>query len=234
MTDEYSNSKSITNEEKSVLVNAERFIIASGQKNVMYEQKFQFQKEIERLTILYNKNYFKKKELKKNYKIMQQEMINIKKTYEMEIKKLKEIVRVLLKKDFSERCNIEVQTDYDYFTMSKLIKSHESITYAKQLVLFVFIQNQSKLAYFVERIKFGCSKNKPIPMKGLLYLIPQLYDDKIIQDSKAEASGSRKNLFDITFYEFFRNRFKIKKIVKKHCEETIMSILMYSSTLMII
>jgi hypothetical protein len=95
VTDEYSNSKFITKEEKSVLVNAERFIVASGQKNVMYEQKFQFQKEIERITILYNKNYFKKKEWKKNYKLKQQEMINCIKNYELEIKKLKEIVILL-------------------------------------------------------------------------------------------------------------------------------------------
>ncbi len=95
MTDEYSNSKFITKEEKSVLVNAERFIVASGQKNVMYEQKFQLHKEIERLTILYNKNYFKKKEWKKNYKLKQQEMINCIKNYELEIKKLKEIVMLL-------------------------------------------------------------------------------------------------------------------------------------------
>ena len=100
----------------------------------MYEQKFQLHKEIERLTILYNKNYFKKKEWKKNYKLKQQEMINCIKNYELEIKKLKEIVMLLYNQDFSERCNIEVQTDYDYYTMSKLVKNHESITYAKQLV----------------------------------------------------------------------------------------------------
>lgn len=93
MTDEYSNSKSITKEEKSVLVNAERFIIASGQKNIMHEQKFQLHKEIERLTILYNKNYFKKKEWKRSYKQKQLEMGNTIKFYEMEIKKMKENVK---------------------------------------------------------------------------------------------------------------------------------------------
>lgn len=54
-----------------------------------------------------------------------------------------------------------------------------------------------------------------------------------MQDSKAEVHGSRKNLFDTLFYDFFKNKFKIKKIMKKHCEETIMSIFLYSSKLII-
>lgn len=59
----------------------------------MYEQKFQLHKEIERLTHLYNKNYFKKREWKKSYKLKHQELLDNIKYYEMEIKKLKEKAR---------------------------------------------------------------------------------------------------------------------------------------------
>lgn len=34
-----------------------------------------------------------------------------------------------------EKLSKEVQTDYDYFTMSKMVKNYESVAYFKKLVL---------------------------------------------------------------------------------------------------
>lgn len=39
--------------------------------------------------------------------------------------------------------------------------------------------------------------------------------------------------FDEFFYKFMEEKFKLRKLVKKHCEETILSILEYSSIIKI-
>lgn len=86
---------------------------------------------------------------------------------------------------------------------------------------------------YIERIKYGCSKNKPITKKSLLNLIPEIYNEKIDYDTKSDLSNERKMPFDEFFYKFMEEKFKLRKLVKKHCEETILSILEYSSIIKI-
>ena len=50
-----------------MLINADRFIMISGQRGYFYEQKEFLSLEIERLNNLYKKNYYKKREWKKKY-----------------------------------------------------------------------------------------------------------------------------------------------------------------------
>jgi hypothetical protein len=50
---------------RSLLVNADRFLLASGQRNYFYEQKQFYLTEIDRLQHIYQKAYFKKREYKK-------------------------------------------------------------------------------------------------------------------------------------------------------------------------
>lgn len=54
----------VQSEDKIMLVNTDRFLLASGQRFYFHEQKIEFQAEIERLNKLYKKNLIKKKELK--------------------------------------------------------------------------------------------------------------------------------------------------------------------------
>ncbi len=60
-------------------------------------------------------------------------------------------------------------------------------------------------------------------------LIPEIYNEKIDQDSKSDPLNDKKIPFDEFFHKFMEEKFKLKKLVKKHCEETIMSIIEYSS-----
>ena len=58
---------SLGREEKAYLVNADRFLVTSGQKSYFYEIKLQLTIEITRLTELNQKLYYKKKEWKRKY-----------------------------------------------------------------------------------------------------------------------------------------------------------------------
>ena len=73
------------------------------------------------------------------------------------------------------------------------------------------------------------SKAKPISKKSLLYFIPEVFNEKLDSDAKYEKEKKNKLQFDQFFFEFMQSKFKIKKLVKKHCEESIMSIAKYSS-----
>jgi hypothetical protein len=64
--------KSVTKEEKALLINADRFLSISGQKNYYSDRMENMQKEIERLISIYNKNYYKKKEWKSKYLELEQ------------------------------------------------------------------------------------------------------------------------------------------------------------------
>lgn len=64
-----------------------------------------------------------------------------------------------------------------------------------------------------------------------MFLIPEIYNEKMENDSKSDLEGSNKITFDVFFYQFFEVRFKIKKIINKHCEETVLAIINYSSKL---
>jgi hypothetical protein len=74
--------KNLTKEEKSFLVNADRFLLVSGQRGYFYEQKKNLMIEIERLNDLYKSYYYKKKEWKKKY--IDKEEENVKKVNKLE------------------------------------------------------------------------------------------------------------------------------------------------------
>jgi hypothetical protein len=108
--------------------------------------------------------------------------------------------------------------------MNKLIKSSESVLLYKNI-------SMNRLTNFIERIKYNCSPYKPISKKSLLNLIVDIYNEKIYENSKIEFDKNdihRKKKLDIFFYDYMHNKFKMKKMVKQHCEETIMSILKYN------
>jgi len=56
-----------------------------------------------------------------------------------------------------------------------------------------------------------------------------IYDKKIDLDTKAYLDNTNSNTFDEVFNNYMEEKFKLKKLVKKHCEGTIMSIILYSS-----
>ncbi len=60
-----------------------------------------------------------------------------------------------------------------------------------------------------------------------MYLIPELYNEKIDEDVRMDVDGKRRSPFDVFFYQYMHSKFKLKKITKKHCEEALMSILIF-------
>ncbi len=59
-------------------------------------------------------------------------------------------------------------------------------------------------------------------------LIPEIYDEKINLDGKMDLENKRRLEVPVFFLKFMEDKFKFKKIVKKNCEQTIISILKYS------
>lgn len=59
-------------------------------------------------------------------------------------------------------------------------------------------------------------------------LIPEIYNEKIDHDNKMDLDNKRRMEIEDFLYTFMEDKFKLKKFVKKHCEETIISIIKYS------
>lgn len=72
-------------EEKSLLINADRFLLLSGQRFYFYEQKKYLQAEIDRLNELYKKYYYKKKNQKEQILKLKEEITKSIGKYEMEL-----------------------------------------------------------------------------------------------------------------------------------------------------
>jgi hypothetical protein len=58
-----------------------------------------------------------------------------------------------------------------------------------------------------------------------MHFIPDLYNEKIEGDSKADMEGSKKLFLDDFLFKYMSEKFKLKKIIKKNTEEIIMTIM---------
>ena len=76
-----------------MLINADRYLILSGQRTYFYEQKIYYMKEIERLSEIYQKAYHKKRSYKKKFKEVQTDFQRQMELYKQEIGYLRERVR---------------------------------------------------------------------------------------------------------------------------------------------
>lgn len=56
-------------------------------------------------------------------------------------------------------------------------------------------------------------------------------NEKIASDFKNEIEKKNKVQLDILFVDIMKSKFKLKKFVKKHCEETILSIQKYAGNI---
>jgi hypothetical protein len=80
----------------------------------------------------------------------------------------------------------------------------------------------------VERIQYGCSKFKPISKKSLLNILPDIYNEKCENDNRADLEGNNRMFLDEFLLYYMKDKFHLKKIIKKNSEEFIMGILKYS------
>jgi hypothetical protein len=207
--------KGISSLEKALLVNADRYLICSGQRNYFYDQKKYYTDEIERMTGLYQKNYLQKREYKKWLKDKSDEFTKNKELYEHELNKLREKIGC-------EKHNIGTQTEVDIMGFRKMVRNHDLVVFQKRIT-------QNKLTEFIEKIQYCYSKNKPISKRSIISLIPELYSEKIDLDLKYELAGVNKMLMDDFFYKYFKDKFKLNKIIKKNCEQTILAVVKFSN-----
>ena len=118
-----------------------------------------------------------------------------------------------------EKVDSEAQTDTDYYKYNKLIKNNELITIHKKLT------NKTKIYDYIERIKFSCTKTKPISKISLLKLIPEIITEKKESDEENERNKKMKLTLADFLINYIQKKFKLHKIVKQNTEGTIMSIL---------
>ena len=81
---------------------------------------------------------------------------------------------------------------------------------------------------YIEKIKFNCSKEKPISKKNLLNLIPEILNEKINSDNKLDVSNTFHLHMDQFFIKFMKEKFKLNKIFKKNTEQAILSFMKFA------
>ena len=88
--------------------------------------------------------------------------------------------------------------------------------------------------YFIDRIKFNLTKSNPASQETLLSFIAELYQEKIVSDSKRDAENKVLLQFDEILCNFMKEKFKLKKVVKRKSETIILAIINYSCKILII
>lgn len=81
---------------------------------------------------------------------------------------------------------------------------------------------------YIEKIRFNCSKEKPIAKSNLLNLIPEIFNEKINSDNKLDATNTFHLHMDQFFLKFMKEKFRLNKIFKKNTEQAILSFMKYA------
>jgi hypothetical protein len=206
--------KPLTRDQKTLLVNADRYSLASENRNYFYDQKKFYLSEIERITKLYEKQYNKKQELKSRIRTLSEQHSKERNTLGKEI----EFLREKLAWNKVDRGN---QTEVDTFSFNKMKLNNDILKNQNRLV-------KNKLINYIENIKYNNCRENPISKKSLLSLIAELYSEKIENDNKCEAKEIFKLSLDEYFYLFISEKFKLSKIIKRNCQQTLLAIFKYA------
>lgn len=111
-----------------MLVNSDRFLLVSNQGSYFNGQKELYKYEIKRLNELLEKTREKKRAYKKQFKdltILKEETCN----------KLESEILYLKQNIYSDKKEIEIQTDVDSRAYGELQRNNDLIVYHKKLVL---------------------------------------------------------------------------------------------------
>jgi hypothetical protein len=181
------------------LVNADIFLLISGQRGYFFEQRLYFQNEINRLQELYQKYAFKKKKWKDEYTMLRHNSDRTINRLELEInKQLK-----LLTKD---KKTILTQTEVDCYEYNKMQRDYDNVNKYKNLV-------QNKLQSYIQLVEYKITKEKPINLKDLLSLIPDMYNEKIEHDNLLHQKGKSIPGFDYFFYDYMKNKYQLDEVI---------------------
>jgi len=109
-----------------------------------------------------------------------------------------------------------------------IIKHQRRLVNKKLFKIKLFFQTFNKLTNFIEKIKFQCTKLKPISKSSVLNFIPELYNEKMQCDTRLDLEGKMKMTLDEFFLKYMKDKFKMSKIINKNTEQMILSIIKYS------
>ncbi len=189
-------------------------LICSGNRSYYFEEKTYLSNEVSRIYNLLSEMENKKEQWKKKF-------IECENLFNRTIDRYEVQLSYWRDKSMTDKIEREVQTDIDMLDYNKIFKNHESVLYYKNL-------NANMLTDCIEKIRYECSKAKLIPKDNLLAMISDIYSEKIALDVKNSGLGpNQKVKFNDILYNFMRERFKLHKITKIHCEEIIFSTLKY-------
>ena len=205
--------KHLSKVSQTLILNSDIYLILSGQRNYFFEQKKFYVQENRRLAGLVNHKQMRKK----YYKDLLKEN-DLK--FQKEKAQLEEDITFLRDKLSCDKEDKEIQTECDLMKYNKLIKNNDLIIIHKRLT-------QNKLISFVEKVNYGCSRVKPLSKESILNLIPDLYSHKFQDDNDREKENLPKQNFDTFFLSFMQDKFKLKKLINKHAEETISGVINY-------
>jgi hypothetical protein len=118
--------KGISKEEKSLLINSDRFLILSGQRSFYTEKSTILQREIERLNDLYKENYFKKKEYKKKFLDKEIQMVKVVGKLEKELEIYRAKVNDHFTQERMETIDSSCQTDLERTIINKMEMTYEN------------------------------------------------------------------------------------------------------------
>ena len=207
---EVKNKLQLNKEQIAALINSDIFLVLSGQRNYFYDQKAYYLNEISRLQELYTNCNNLINDLRSQSRDKEMELDHLRSKLESELYEYKQ-------RDATARFEKGTQTEISKLKFKIMEKNHSTIELSKKL-------EKSKLEHFIEKINYGISIEIPISKKSLLYLIPELLVEKLESDNRMDLEGHIKYNLDEFFYVFMYEKFKLKKLIKKHIEETILSI----------
>lgn len=209
------NHKRISDEDKLLILNSQRFIMVSSQSNYFLDQQIYQRAEIEKLTRLYNdSNIIIEKEKKEN----QSEVFRL----NSKITQLEGNISLLKEKYNKILVSNSSQTDVDLKIYNKIYHDHE-------IVMNISSINKNVLNDCIERIKYNITSANAISKKALLYLIPEIYNERVLYNIRQELNGNQKSTFNSFFYSYMKGMFKLDSLIKNNIESVVLGILKYSA-----
>ena len=114
------------------LINADIYLLISGQRTYFFDQRRHFMDEIERLTKLYTKYKAKKYEWKQKY-VDQGEI------FQGTVARLETEISHLREMSYYERANKDTQTDIDFRVFNQMQRDYDNVTVYKKLVYLFYL-----------------------------------------------------------------------------------------------
>ena len=205
--------KKIGKSQIALITCSDVFLALSKQRSYIQEQKLFFKTEIDRLTEESSRLKLKKKAYKDGIKEQEAEVRNLTIKLNTEIENSKNHKLYISN-------HRETQTEMTDQTINKLIMAKNNLDYLRSY-------ETGKFREAVEKVDAKLSKAEPMDKQELLYLISNIYQEKASEDIRLTMLNKKKLPLDYFLYDTIKNNLKNKKVVRKRCEEIVVSVRRY-------